>query len=144
MYYAAERHAGGDENHVGPCAFPDDLWETAGQAVDHDAPMPSSSPGLVDRLVCMTQARWHGATVAVKILRQADEAGLGDFRTELNVLQKVRRCRDPKPHLTREPHSCSLLDATAAAAARPQPRGPHGLDAANPHQRLAGSCPPRF
>lgn len=35
------------------------------------------------------QARWHGATVAVKILRQADEAGLGDFRTELNVLQKV-------------------------------------------------------
>lgn len=37
----------------------------------------------------MLQARWHGATVAVKILRQADEAGLGDFRTELNVLQKV-------------------------------------------------------
>lgn len=36
------------------------------------------------------QARWHGATVAVKILRQADEAGLGDFRTELNVLQKVQ------------------------------------------------------
>jgi hypothetical protein len=41
------------------------------------------------------QARWHGATVAVKILRQADEAGLGDFRTELNVLQKVRRHAAP-------------------------------------------------
>lgn len=35
------------------------------------------------------QARWLGSTVAVKILRQADESGLGDFRTELNVLQKV-------------------------------------------------------
>jgi hypothetical protein len=41
------------------------------------------------------QARWHGATVAVKILRQADEAGLGDFRTELNVLQKVGRQAAP-------------------------------------------------
>jgi len=28
--------------------------------------------------------------VAVKILRRSDEVGLGDFRTELNVLQKVR------------------------------------------------------
>ena len=36
------------------------------------------------------QARWHSATVAVKILRRSDEVGLGDFRTELNVLQKVR------------------------------------------------------
>ena len=35
------------------------------------------------------QAKWHGATVAVKILRRSDEVGLGDFRTELNVLQKV-------------------------------------------------------
>lgn len=43
------------------------------------------------------QARWLGSTVAVKILRQADESGLGDFRTELNVLQKV-------PPLTRSRH----------------------------------------
>ena len=27
--------------------------------------------------------------MAVKILRRSDEVGLGDFRTELNVLQKV-------------------------------------------------------
>ena len=38
---------------------------------------------------CAMQARWHGSTVAVKILRRSDEVGLGDFRTELNVLQKV-------------------------------------------------------
>ena len=29
--------------------------------------------------------------MAVKILRRSDEVGLGDFRTELNVLQKVRQ-----------------------------------------------------
>jgi hypothetical protein len=40
--------------------------------------------------IALVQARWHGATVAVKILRRSDEVGLGDFRTELNVLQKVR------------------------------------------------------
>ena len=32
---------------------------------------------------------WHGAPVAVKILKRSDGVALGDFRTELNVLQKV-------------------------------------------------------
>lgn len=32
---------------------------------------------------------WHGAPVAVKILKRSDDVALGDFRTELNVLQKV-------------------------------------------------------
>ena len=44
----------------------------------------------VSRAPGLPQAKWHGATVAVKILRRSDEVGLGDFRTELNVLQKVR------------------------------------------------------
>ena len=32
---------------------------------------------------------WHGAPVAVKVLKRSDGVALGDFRTELNVLQKV-------------------------------------------------------
>jgi len=48
------------------------------------------------------KARWLGSTVAVKILRQADESGLGDFRTELNVLQKVHH-----PHTVRFFGACT-------------------------------------
>lgn len=36
------------------------------------------------------KATWFGATVAVKVLRRSDAVALGDFRTELNVMQKVR------------------------------------------------------
>ncbi len=35
------------------------------------------------------KARWHGTIVAVKILKETGAVALGDFRTELNVLQKV-------------------------------------------------------
>lgn len=48
------------------------------------------------------RARWLGSLVAVKILRQADESGLGDFRTELNVLQKVHH-----PHTVRFFGACT-------------------------------------
>lgn len=48
------------------------------------------------------KARWLGSVVAVKILRQADESGLGDFRTELNVLQKVHH-----PHTVRFFGACT-------------------------------------
>ncbi len=35
------------------------------------------------------KARWHGTIVAVKILKETGAVAIGDFRTELNVLQKV-------------------------------------------------------
>lgn len=35
-------------------------------------------------------AYWNGTRVAVKILRKSDEVAIGDFRTELNILSKVR------------------------------------------------------
>lgn len=35
------------------------------------------------------RAKWFDATVAVKVLKDHDAVALGDFRTELNVLQKV-------------------------------------------------------
>lgn len=35
------------------------------------------------------KASWHGTTVAVKILKETGAVAIGDFRTELNVLQKV-------------------------------------------------------
>ncbi|KAK9838136.1 hypothetical protein WJX81_003291 [Elliptochloris bilobata] len=41
------------------------------------------------------KATWHRTLVAVKVLRASDEVALGDFRTELNVLQKVHH-----PHAT--------------------------------------------
>ena len=36
------------------------------------------------------KARWHGSLVAVKVLKDMNAMALGDFRTELNVLQKAR------------------------------------------------------
>lgn len=35
------------------------------------------------------KAKWFGSTVAVKVLKDHNAVALGDFRTELNVLQKV-------------------------------------------------------
>ncbi|CAL5224575.1 g7281 [Coccomyxa viridis] len=35
------------------------------------------------------KAKWYGTIVAVKILRRSDAVAVGDFRTELNVMQKV-------------------------------------------------------
>lgn len=35
------------------------------------------------------KARWHGSLVAVKVLKDLNVVSLGDFRTELNVLQKA-------------------------------------------------------
>jgi hypothetical protein len=44
------------------------------------------------------KAKWHGTTVAVKVLKQTNQVAMGDFRTELNVLQKVHH-----PHTVRSP-----------------------------------------
>mmetsp|Transcript_18868 Transcript_18868/g.40627 ORF Transcript_18868/g.40627 Transcript_18868/m.40627 type:complete len:504 (+) Transcript_18868:214-1725(+) len=46
------------------------------------------------------KARWHGTVVAVKILKEAGAVAIGDFRTELNVLQKVHH-----------PHTVQFLGA---------------------------------
>eukprot|EP00798_Chlamydomonas_sp_ICE-L_P023673 gene23673-9209_t len=46
------------------------------------------------------KALWHGTTVAVKILKETGAVALGDFRTELNVLQKVHH-----------PHTVQFLGA---------------------------------
>ncbi|CAD7702248.1 unnamed protein product [Ostreobium quekettii] len=46
------------------------------------------------------KALWHGTVVAVKILKQHTTVALGDFRTELNVLQKVHH-----------PHTVQFLGA---------------------------------
>lgn len=35
------------------------------------------------------QAEWHSSTVAVKMLKRSDSIAMNDFRTELDVLQKV-------------------------------------------------------
>ena len=35
------------------------------------------------------QAEWHSCIVAVKMLKRSDEIAMNDFRTELDVLQKV-------------------------------------------------------
>ncbi|KAG1673263.1 hypothetical protein FOA52_002543 [Chlamydomonas sp. UWO 241] len=46
------------------------------------------------------RARWAGTIVAVKILKDFNDLSLGDFRTELNVLQKVHH-----------PHTVQFLGA---------------------------------
>ncbi|KAL6746387.1 protein kinase [Haematococcus lacustris] len=46
------------------------------------------------------KASWHGTHVAVKILKETGAVALGDFRTELNVLQKVHH-----------PHTVQFLGA---------------------------------
>lgn len=46
------------------------------------------------------KARWHGTIVAVKVLKETNVVALGDFRTELNVLQKVHH-----------PHTVQFLGA---------------------------------
>lgn len=59
------------------------------------------------------QGNWNGTVVAVKVLKETGAMAMGDFRTELNVLQKVHH-----PHTVRvrgSERSC------AAAAARPAP-----------------------
>lgn len=71
-------------------------WEIDPSTLEIGAKVGQGEFGAVHK------ARWHGATVAVKILRQADEAGLGDFRTELNVLQKVHH-----PHAVRFFGACT-------------------------------------
>ena len=40
--------------------------------------------------MCLAQAEWHSCIVAVKMLKRSDEIAMNDFRTELDVLQKVR------------------------------------------------------
>ena len=37
----------------------------------------------------LSQAEWHSCIVAVKMLKRSDEIAMNDFRTELDVLQKV-------------------------------------------------------
>lgn len=49
----------------------------------------------------MHKARWHGTIVAVKILKDIGHMAIGDFRTELNVLQKVHH-----PHTVRCSAAC--------------------------------------
>lgn len=44
---------------------------------------------------CVMQAEWHSTIVAVKMLKRSDEIAMNDFRTELDVLQKVRRTLYP-------------------------------------------------
>ncbi|BDA49507.1 Integrin-linked protein kinase 1 [Coccomyxa sp. Obi] len=46
------------------------------------------------------KAKWYGTIVAVKILRRSDAVAVGDFRTELNTLQKVHH-----------PHAVQFLGA---------------------------------
>ena len=40
--------------------------------------------------VTTAQAEWHSSTVAVKMLKRSDSIAMNDFRTELDVLQKVQ------------------------------------------------------
>lgn len=40
----------------------------------------------------MHKAMWHGTLVAVKVLKSSSKVALGDFKTEINVLQK---CHHP-------------------------------------------------
>lgn len=47
--------------------------------------------------VLSMQAEWHSSTVAVKMLKRSDSIAMNDFRTELDVLQKV--CTVPKKRL---------------------------------------------
>ena len=49
------------------------------------------------------QAEWHSCIVAVKMLKRSDEIAMNDFRTELDVLQKVT----PAASRQRPPCSCS-------------------------------------
>ena len=42
----------------------------------------------------LLQAEWHSCIVAVKMLKRSDEIAMSDFRTELDVLQKVSASRD--------------------------------------------------
>jgi len=46
------------------------------------------------------KAKWAGTVVAVKILKETGDVAIGDFRTELNVLQKVHH-----------PHTVQFLGA---------------------------------
>jgi len=46
------------------------------------------------------KAKWYGTVVAVKVLKETGAVALGDFRTELNVLQKVHH-----------PHTVQFLGA---------------------------------
>lgn len=50
------------------------------------------------------KAVWFGTIVAVKILKETSAVALGDFRTELNVLQKVHH-----PHTVGDSASCAPL-----------------------------------
>ena len=43
------------------------------------------------------QAEWHSCIVAVKMLKRSDEIAMNDFRTELDVLQKVTIASDYEP-----------------------------------------------
>lgn len=43
------------------------------------------------------QGNWNGTVVAVKVLKETGAMAMGDFRTELNVLQKVHH-----PHTVSE------------------------------------------
>ena len=63
------------------------MWVLLGALSTAGTRFPAAA---LQQLLVLLQAKWHSATVAVKILRRSDEVGLGDFRTELNVLQKVR------------------------------------------------------
>eukprot|EP00955_Chlamydomonas_euryale_P051413 354861-Chlamydomonas_euryale.AAC.22 len=56
------------------------------------------------------RARWCGTVVAVKVLKDFNAAAMGDFRTELNVLQKVHHPHTVRPAGTGCDYACSSPD----------------------------------
>ena len=60
---------------------------------------------------CGMQAEWHGSTVAVKMLKRSDSIAMHDFRTELDVLQKVL-CKAAQLQCKRAPSAETIRDAS--------------------------------
>jgi serine/threonine protein kinase len=75
-------------------------WEIDAAALRVGAPIGDGEFGTVHA------GTWHGgAPIAVKVLKRSDEVAVGDFRTELNVLQKVHH-----------PNTCQFLGAVTRTA----------------------------
>lgn len=72
----------------------DPEWEIEAAAITMLEKIGEGEFGIVHK------AHWHGTTVAVKILKDIGTMAIGDFRTELNVLQKVHH-----------PHTVQFLGA---------------------------------
>ena len=69
------------------------------------------------------QAEWHSCVVAVKMLKRSDEIAMNDFRTELDVLQKVVR----SAALVATKHSGGVIPSFALSP---------GFDASHAHLQL--------